>query len=220
MTAGASLTGERRFLARGSIASMGNTGSPQNDIPCTDPPDDFQLLTAVTKGDERALKAIHRRHFMKLTSFAHRFTGDHAAAEEVANDTFLVIWRSSASFQKRSKVSTWMFGIAYRIARKKRQNLARRPLELNLDDCTLSDTRDMAARAIERRDIFNALERLKPELRAVVELTYFQGFLYSEIADMLGCPVGTVKTRILRAKEQLRHLLREYPAAATVRRAA
>lgn len=199
---------------------MGNTGSSHDAFPRTTSPDDFQLLTAVTRGDEKALKTIHQRHFMKLTSFAHRVTGDHAAAEEVANDTFLVIWRSSARFQRRSKVSTWMFAIAYRIAKKKRQKLARRQLDLDIDTCSLSDKQDLAAHAIERRDIFKALDRLKPELRAVIELTYFQGYLHAEIAEMLGCPVGTVKTRIMRAKQQLRHLLREYPARAPLRCAA
>ncbi|MEM8703248.1 MAG: RNA polymerase sigma factor [Pseudomonadota bacterium] len=199
---------------------MGNTGSSQDDTQRAAPPDDLQLLSAVTRGDEQAFKTIHQRHFVKLTTFAHRVTGDRGAAEEVANDTFLVIWRSSASFQKRSKVSTWMFGIAYRIAKKKRQKLARRQRELDIDECAVSDTQDMAAIAIQRRDILKALDRLKPELRAVIELTYFQGYLYSEIAEMLGCPVGTVKTRILRAKEQLRHLLREAPEPVPLRSAA
>lgn len=199
---------------------MGNTSSFQDDTQRADPPDDLQLLSAVTRGDERAFKTIHQRHVVKLTSFAHRVTGDRGAAEEVANDTFLVIWRSSASFQKRSKVSTWMFGIAYRIAKKKRQKLTPRQRDLDIDEYAISDTQDTAALAIQRRDISKALDRLKPELRAVIELTYFQGYIYSEIAEMLGCPVGTVKTRILRAKEQLRHLLREDPASLPFRSAA
>lgn len=199
---------------------MGHTGSTQNGNAHFRRPDDLQLLMAVTKGDERAFKAIHQRHFVKLTSFAHRVTGDRAAAEEVANDTFLVIWRSSGSFQKRSKVSTWMFGIAYRIARKKRQKLARRHLDVDIDACGISDNRDLAARTIEKRDVLRALNRLKPELRAVIELSYFQGYRHAEIAEMLGCPVGTVKTRSLRAKQQLRHLLREGPERTALRCAA
>nr|WP_319386781.1 RNA polymerase sigma factor [uncultured Roseibium sp.] len=199
---------------------METTRSTQDDNARTMGPDDFQLLVAVTKGDQRAFRTIHQRHFVKLRTFAHRVTGDHAAAEEVANDTLLVMWRSSANFQKRSKVSTWMFGIAYRIAMKKRQKLARRQLDLDIDACPISDPRDMTANAIQRQDIFRALERLKPELRAVVELIYFQGYRHAEIAEMLGCPVGTVKTRTLRAKQQLRHLLREVPERAGLRCAA
>ena len=199
---------------------METTGSTQDDNARTGGADDFQLLVAVTKGDQRAFRIIHQRHFAKLRSFALRVTGDHAAAEEVANDTFLVIWRTSASFQKRSKVSTWMFGIAYRIAMKKRQKLARRHLDLDIDACPISDPRDMTANAIQRHDIFRALGRLKPELRAVIELIYFQGYLHAEIAEMLGCPVGTVKTRTLRAKQQLRHLLRDGPERTDMRCAA
>lgn len=199
---------------------MQTTGSTQDGDARTKGPDDFQLLVAVTKGDQRAFRIIHQRHFAKLRSFAHRLTGDHATAEEVANDTFLVMWRSSARFQKRSKVSTWMFGIAYRIAMKKRQKLARRHLDLDLEAYPISDPRDISANAIQRHDIFRALDRLKPELRAVIVLIYFQGYLHAEIAEMLGCPVGTVKTRSLRAKQQLRHLLRDDPERAGLRCAA
>lgn len=202
------------------MAVMRNAGSFYDDTQRREAPDDIQLLTAVTKGDERAFRTIHRRHVLKLTAFAQRVTGDQGAAEEVANDTFLVIWRSSERFQGRSKVSTWMFGIAYRIAKKKRQKLARHQRDIDIDECAISDTQDTAALAIQRRDISKALNRLKPELRAVIELTYFQGYLYSEIAEMLGCPVGTVKTRILRAKEQLRHVLREAPEPVPLRSAA
>lgn len=171
--------------------------------------DDRQLLAAVTKGDRDAFGEIHQRHSQKLMKFAHRMTGDHQAAEEVTNDTLLVIWRSSDSFRERAKVSTWMFGIAYRLAMKKRQDLARRQRDLCIDECLIKDTRDTAADIIHRHDISAALDRLKPELRTVVELTFFQGYIYAEISERLGCPVGTVKTRMMTAKQQLRGMLSE-----------
>lgn len=171
--------------------------------------DDDQLLHAVTKGDQIAFETIHRRHSSRLLHFAHRVTGDHQSAEEVTNDTFLVVWRTSERFQGRSKATTWMFGIAYRLAIKQRQKRNRRTTELDIDSCEIPAGDDTADTIIQRRDLRDALQKLKPDLRTIVELTFFEGYLYSEIADILGCPVGTVKSRMATAKRQLRRLLGE-----------
>lgn len=177
--------------------------------------DDRQLLAAVTKGDRDAFGEIHQRHSQKLMKFAHRMTGDHQAAEEVTNDTLLVIWRSSDSFRERAKVTTWMFGIAYRLAIKQRQKRNRRTQELDIYSCEIPAGDDTADTIILRRDLRDALQKLKPDLRMIVELTFFEGYLYSEIADILGCPIGTVKSKMATAKNQLRWLLSETPASAS-----
>ncbi|MBG6160828.1 RNA polymerase sigma-70 factor (ECF subfamily) [Labrenzia sp. EL_195] len=174
--------------------------------------DDKHLLVAVTNGDLAAFEAIHRKHFSKLMKFATRITGNHEAAEEVINDTFMVVWRTASHFQGRSKATTWMFGIAYRLAIKKKQKLGRLKNDICLDECVIRDTANTMETVLFRRDVDDALGKLKPELRAVVELTYFSGYIYSEIAELLGCPVGTVKTRMMTARQHLRRLLSEEPA--------
>ncbi|MET1414871.1 sigma-70 family RNA polymerase sigma factor [Roseibium sp. HPY-6] len=178
--------------------------------------DDDQLLRAVTRGDQAAFETIHRRHASRLLNFARRVTGDHEAAEEVTNDTFLVVWRKSDRFQGRSKASTWMFGIAYRLAIKQRQKRNGRTQELDLDSCEIPAGDDTADTIVQRRDLRNALQKLKPDLRTIVELTFFEGYLYSETADILGCPVGTVKSRMATAKNELRHHLSETATSASL----
>ncbi|MTH97472.1 RNA polymerase sigma factor [Roseibium sp. RKSG952] len=169
--------------------------------------EDLQLLACVAQGDLEAFEQFHRKYFPKLMQFARRVTGDNEAAEEVTNDAFMVVWRTADRFEGRSKASTWLFGIAYRLSLKKRQKLARHKEDICIEDCVISDGKDTAESIIRQRDLAEALGQLKPELRAVVELTYYNGYLYTEISDILGCPVGTVKTRMMTARKHLRRIL-------------
>ncbi|MEJ8472462.1 RNA polymerase sigma factor [Roseibium algae] len=171
------------------------------------PQTDEALLAAIAKGDLAAFEHIHRRYLPKLMHFARRITGSHEAAEEIADDTLMVVWRTSNRFEGRSKPSSWIFGIAYRLSLKKRQSLDRQRNDVVLEDDLVSDDSDTAETYMLQKDLNSALERLTPELRAVVELTYYNGYLYTEIAEILECPVGTVKTRMMTARRRLRDIL-------------
>ena len=168
---------------------------------------DEALLEAVAKGDVSAFEHIHKKYFPKLMHFARRITNNAEAAEEVANDVLMTVWRTAERFEGRSKPSTWIFGIAYRVAMKQRTKLQRRQGDVELDEGMVSAEGDGAEAVIRSTDLKNALEQLKPELRAVVELTYYNGLLYNEIAEILDCPVGTVKTRMMTARRRLRQIL-------------
>lgn len=169
---------------------------------------DQALLAAISKSEMPAFEELHKRYFPKLLRFAYRIVESDHTAEEVANDTLMTIWRTADRFEGRSKPSTWMFGIAYRIALKARQKMIRRKEDVLLEDA-LPGSDGEADLVIERTDLANALKRLSPEMRAVVELTYFNGYIYTEIAQILECPVGTVKTRMMNARKHLRNLLAE-----------
>lgn len=168
---------------------------------------DDALIAAVAQGDVTAFEHIHKKYFPKLMHFARRITGSSEAAEEVANDVLMTVWRNADRFEGRSKPSTWMFGIAYRVAMKQRKKLQRRAGDVELDEGLVADKGDTAEAVILGTDLKNALDQLKPELRAVVELTYYNGYLYTEIAEILDCPVGTVKTRMMTARRRLRDIL-------------
>jgi RNA polymerase sigma-70 factor (ECF subfamily) len=168
---------------------------------------DQAMLAAIAQQDINAFEQLHRKYFPKLMHFAKRIVDSPEAAEEVANDVLMTVWRTSDRFEGRSKPSTWMFGIAYRMALKQRQKLNLRSGDVELDEEMLSDDKDTAATVILSRDLSNALKQLTPELRAVVELTYYNGYLYTEIAEILECPVGTVKTRMMTARRRLRGIL-------------
>ncbi len=171
------------------------------------PASDEHLLAAIARGDLAAFEELHRSYFPKLMHFSRRITSSYEAAEEVANDTLMVVWRSAQNFEGRSKPSSWIFGIAYRQAMKKRQSLERHKDDIMLDDQLMHDGHDTAADVLRRKDIGKALQQLTPELRAVVELTYYNGYYYTEIAEILGCPVGTVKTRMMAARKKLRIIM-------------
>ncbi len=169
---------------------------------------DGVLLKAVADGDKTAFAELHGRYFSKLMRFATRIVESDATAEEVSNDTLMTVWRTADRFEGRSKPSTWMFGIAYRMALKARQKAARRKEDVELHE-DLVGAGDTAEGVIQKTDLANALKRLTPEMRAVVELTYFNGYIYTEIAQILECPVGTVKTRMMAARKHLRNVLSE-----------
>ncbi|MEP2639692.1 sigma-70 family RNA polymerase sigma factor [Roseobacter sp.] len=168
---------------------------------------DDALIKAIAGGDVSAFEHIHKKYFPKLMHFARRITGSAEVAEEVANDTLMTIWRTADRFEGRSKPSTWIFGIAYRVALKQRTKLMRRAGDVELDEGMVADQADTAETVMRATDLKNALDQLKPELRAVVELTYYNGYLYTEIAEILDCPVGTVKTRMMTARRRLRDIL-------------
>ncbi|XDA99873.1 sigma-70 family RNA polymerase sigma factor [Sulfitobacter sp. LCG007] len=171
------------------------------------PRTDEALLAAVANGDVNAFEEIHSKYFPKVMHFARRITDNAESAEEVANDVLMTVWRTADRFQGLSKPSSWIFGIAYRMALKQRAKQLKRKGDVELDEALLSDGSDTETTVMHKKDLAAALRQLSPELRAVVEFTYYNGYLYTEIAEILECPVGTVKTRMMTARKRLREML-------------
>jgi RNA polymerase sigma-70 factor (ECF subfamily) len=173
---------------------------------------DVALLNRIGLGDRDALRELYAAYYHRLLRFIYRVTRRLDLAEEAVNDVMLVVWRNSRSFGHRSTVSTWLMGIAYRKALKSLKASRRwserfaavdfdewiersEPVGEHTDD---GDLRDL---------LEEAMRHLSPEQRAVVELTYFYGCSYEEIAAVADCPVNTVKTRMFHARAKLRNLL-------------
>lgn len=174
--------------------------------------DDTALLQRIAQGDRGAFATMHRRYYPRLLRFCVRVTGQVDLAEEAVTDTMVIVWRKAEDFSNRSQVSTWLFGIAYRVALKALRRLQRQPVWCPVEDQTLFDPNrpDETAEQVElQRDIERAIAALPPKQRAVVELTHFHGYGYTEIATILDCPVNTVKTRMFHARARLRVLLDE-----------
>ncbi len=154
---------------------------------------DQELLQRIAAGDTEALAALHQAYFTRLGRFLLRVINDEELAAEVVNDVFLVIWQKAHTFAGRSSPSTWIMGIAYRRALKalrgRRQLL---PLAWTAQ-----------APSNWPNDRTSTVSRLSPPQRAVVELTYFFGYSYPEIAEILDCPEGTIKTRMFHARRLL-----------------
>jgi RNA polymerase sigma factor (sigma-70 family) len=171
--------------------------------------DEVRLLGRIAAGDMRAFEELYRAYYPRLMRFLERMTRRPGLVEEVLNDTMLVVWRRAADFNGGSKVSTWIFAIAYRKALK-----ALKRFDEPVDDEPAqqrADTEPGPELQVDlwqlREALTKALDGLSAEHRAVVDLTYFHGLGYREIAEIVSCPVDTVKTRMFHARRKLRALL-------------
>jgi len=171
------------------------------------------LVARVAQGDRQAFEQLFTQYGERIFRYVYRLISDATKAEEVTNDVMLEVWRSAAKFEGRSKVSTWLLGIARHLA----LNAVRRK---QFDTVDVDDAPEIAAPLTntpeEQQDqtklkagLRQALAKLSPEHRDVVELTFFHGCSYQEIAEIVSCPENTVKTRMYHAKKQLQGLLLE-----------
>ena len=168
--------------------------------------DDNDLLAAVATGDPLALETLYLNYHRRLGHFVSRFTPRHENAEEIINDTFIAVWQRAKDFRSASRVSTWIFGIAYRTAlnslrRQKNHNAAQ-----NLDDCE-QQTIDPFLETEVQEWLTHGLNRLPVEQRLTLELAYRMGYSMEEIAAITNSPVGTVKARMFHARGKLRQYL-------------
>jgi RNA polymerase sigma-70 factor (ECF subfamily) len=169
---------------------------------------DAALVERVAGGDVRAFEALYRAYHPRLTRFLALMTQRRAVVEEALNDTMLVVWRRAHTYNGQSKVSTWVFAIAYRTACKalRTQDV---PLEDPADEQPSEapgPDRQSAARETQVA-LRRALAQLTHEQRHVIVLTYFHDLPYADIAQIMDCPVDTVKTRMFHGRRRLRALL-------------
>jgi RNA polymerase sigma-70 factor, ECF subfamily len=168
---------------------------------------DRDLLDKVAEGDRQALQDLYLIYHRKLAGFVLRFTRRRDVVEEVINDTLYVVWCKASEFRGDSKLSTWIMGIAYRCAlrslrRRGHQLFAAVPIENE----SLPAADELAA-AETGEWIAQAMQQLSTDQRLTLELAYGQGYSCEEIAEIMDCPVNTVKTRMFHARGKLRTLL-------------
>jgi RNA polymerase sigma-70 factor (ECF subfamily) len=173
---------------------------------------DSDLLARVAKRDRHALTLLYGRYHGPLLRFTQRLTGDIETAQEAVNDTMLVVWQRASAFAGRSRVSTWIMGIAYRKAMKLRTRLQRWTVRFKAADWSNVVERTAGIEGhtpglVERDLMYRAIQLLPPKQRAVVELTYYFGYSYDEIAEIVDSPTNTVKTRMFHARARLKQLL-------------
>jgi RNA polymerase sigma factor (sigma-70 family) len=174
--------------------------------------DDRALLARVNAGDRHAFRLLYAKYYHPLLRFIYRITGQLELAQEAVNDVMLVVWETGRTFAGRSKLSTWIMGIAYRKALKALERSRRWSMRLAPEEAIDgNEPRTGATELTERDELQDLLERalreLPPKQRAVVELTYYYGYSYEEIAAIADCPVNTVKTRMFHARAKLKKRL-------------
>jgi RNA polymerase sigma-70 factor (ECF subfamily) len=172
---------------------------------------DEALMERIARGDRLAMEVFYARHHIRVFRFVQRFVQDPSAAEDLISEVFLEVWRHADRFEGRSTVSTWVLGIA---RFKALSTLRRRPVE-SWDDQTakaVEDPADNPAIALEKKDtsmlIRRCLTALPARHREIIDLAYYHGKSLDEVAEIVGIPKNTVKTRMLRARMRLAGLLR------------
>ena len=172
--------------------------------------DEVDLLRRVAQGERLAFDVFYRTYYRRLHRFLEQVIRRPELIGEVLNDTMLVVWRKAGTFNQGSRVSTWVFAIAYRRALKALKRASDRSVEVGMGEDPGQVDSGLEQSLIERdtaRRLRTALAVLSPDQRAVVELTYYHGYAYREVAQIVGCPVDTVKTRMFHARRKLRDLL-------------
>lgn len=171
--------------------------------------DEQALFERVVARDVNAFERLYRLYQPRLDRFLTNLLRRPELVEEVLDDTMVAVWQTAANFRGASKLSTWMFAIAYRKALKAR---ARWPQPV--EDSQWDTREDPGPKPDEELDhqrlhesLRSAMEQLSADHRAVVDLTYFHGLGYREIADIMDCPVDTVKTRMFHARRRLKQVL-------------
>ena len=168
--------------------------------------DERELMAAVAGQDRSALETLYRDYHTRLFRFAFRMTHSHGAADEIVNDVMLAVWRGAGNFRGSSKVSTWIFGIAYRqtLKRLSKKSLTIAP-DFDPDDVPATENGSR-----EERDwIRHGVDTLPAAQKLTVVLVFYVGMSYEEVAEVTDCPVNTVKTRMFHARRKLKGVLED-----------
>jgi RNA polymerase sigma-70 factor, ECF subfamily len=186
-----------------SVAGVG--GSP-------DVRSDAELLAAVADGDRGALRELYGRHAVWMTVRLRRRCADPDVVAEAVQDTFVAVWSGAGRWDARGEATAWIWGIAVRrligvLRTRGRWNRARRAAAAAGEPDVVIAAEDQVLLAVEHGDLAEALRGLSPELRVVVQATVLDGLTTREASRLLGIPPGTVKSRMMRARTQLRGAL-------------
>ena len=199
------------------LAAIERTDPAQDDRDAAADPDRAAVDGART-GDAGAFETLVRRHQARIVNYASAMVHDAGIAEDVAQETFVRAWRGLGRFRGESLFRTWLYRIATNVARTQRDRRGRqaRIADRSLDDeaeplqagDVPSAAPDAEQALVTREAIDRALAELPDELRTALVLRDVEGLDYKEIAGVTGAPIGTVESRIFRARRHMRALLR------------
>ncbi len=167
---------------------------------------DEDLLAAIGDGDRGAFVALYRRHAPWLTLRLTRRCADGDVVDQALQDTFVAVWRKPGSYRGSGAVAAWLWGIA---VRRLVDQLRRRPAAASgaMQEALVVSAEDEVLVGIGHGELAGAIDQLSPELAAVVQATVLDGLTTREAARLLRIPTGTVKSRMARARVQMREAL-------------
>jgi RNA polymerase sigma-70 factor (ECF subfamily) len=194
---------------RSVVANAEWNSSRRPTSPLGPPASDDALLRMIAGGDRQAMHLLFSRHNTRVFRFVLRMVGNASAAEDIVSETFLDVWRRAGGFGSRSQASTWLLAIA----RNKAASARRRPADEPLDEdaFAIEEPADDPEAAFDRKHrsaaIRACLSQLSLAHREVLDLVYYHEKSIEEVAQIIGSPTGTVKTRMHYARQRMRELL-------------
>ena len=184
---------------------------PRFRVPAQETADET-LIELIADGDKRAMQVLYARHNVRVYRFVLRLTGNQSLAEDLVSEVFLDVWRQAEGFESKSQVSTWLLAIA----RYKALSAMRRRTDEHLDDqmaASIEDTSDDPETVVNTKDratiIQKCLTQLSPAHREVIDLVYYHEKSVDEVAQIVGVPAATVKTRMFYARSKMADLLKQ-----------
>jgi RNA polymerase sigma-70 factor (ECF subfamily) len=187
-------------------------------------PPDSELIERCLRGEESAWEKIVQRFRRKVFHIAYKFTGRHDEAEDLMQDIFLKVFKSLEKFNRDADFSTWLSSVArnycidhYRASKREREVLVHDLVAFDLAPASSGNPHRALEEGDRRSLLRRGLDRLPPKLREAVILRDLHGLSYQEMAEKLGLPEGTVKSRINRGREELARLLSKTAQAAPAR---
>ncbi len=183
---------------------------------------DLSLVRRVQRGDKGAFDVLVLKYQHKLVKLVTRYVRNPAEAEDIAQEAFIKAYRALPQFRGDSAFYTWLYRIAINTAKNAVVSRDRNPVDYDLDRDSIDESYDMQGRLKDsetpeglvltdeiRQTVNAAIEELPEDLRTAIVLRELEGLSYEQIAASMGCPVGTVRSRIFRAREAIDHRLRE-----------
>jgi len=176
---------------------------------------DQELVERVQQGDKRAFDVLVLKYQHRLIKLISGYIRDQSEVQDVAQEAFIKAYRALPKFRGDSAFYTWLYRIAINTAKNHLVSQGRKPRMLDIDDDTMSglpacpELSDIATpeRLLERDEVeqavFSAIDELPEDLRVAVTLRELEGLSYEEIAEAMECPIGTVRSRIFRARESI-----------------
>lgn len=171
--------------------------------------DDQQLIRATANGSEAAFGQIYQKYHQPIYNYLLRITQDEAGADDILQEVFFAIWQGASKFKHLSSLKTWIYRIAYKqsISWLRKHQRKSNPMELDEIVDGSRTPEETAISSDQSTQLRKAMADLAPKHRAVLELAFIEEMSYSEIAEILNCPIGTVKSRMSYALRNLNHVM-------------
>ena len=180
---------------------------------------DIELMLRAKTGDDSAFTELMRRHYKGVVNYVYRFTNDRANSEDLAQEVFLRVYRSVKRYKPQAKFSTWLYKIATNLcitevkSRNKEQSVSLDEMQENtgdLGDSKSEDPSDLTFRREIGTAIFETLKSLPERERVAIILCKYEDLPYEEVAEVIGCTIGAVKTYVHRGRMKLIEKLKTY----------